>query len=79
MLRTPNMEGPTANSSLYVTLAHEYEFCKLESEIASRYLRLRWDQFHDVVVPHPTMKQRVGAFSRWPFSRRIDSPCTTLG
>ncbi|HZU45442.1 MAG TPA: methyltransferase domain-containing protein, partial [Terriglobales bacterium] len=27
LLRTPNMEGPTANSSLYVTLAHEYGFC----------------------------------------------------
>lgn len=26
MLRTPNMEGPCANSSLYVTLAHEYGF-----------------------------------------------------
>lgn len=25
-LRTPNMEGPTANSSYYVTLAHEYGF-----------------------------------------------------
>jgi hypothetical protein len=24
MLRTPNMESPCANSSLYVTLAHEY-------------------------------------------------------
>jgi 2-polyprenyl-3-methyl-5-hydroxy-6-metoxy-1,4-benzoquinol methylase len=26
MLRTPNMEAPCANSSLYVTLAHEYGF-----------------------------------------------------
>ena len=27
LLRTPNMEGPTPNSSLYVTLGHEYGFC----------------------------------------------------
>ena len=27
MLRTPNMEGPCANFSLYVSLAHEYGFC----------------------------------------------------
>jgi 2-polyprenyl-3-methyl-5-hydroxy-6-metoxy-1,4-benzoquinol methylase len=26
LLRTPNMEGPTPNSSLYVTFAHEYGF-----------------------------------------------------
>ena len=26
LLRTPNMEGPGANSSLYVTMSHEYGF-----------------------------------------------------
>jgi 2-polyprenyl-3-methyl-5-hydroxy-6-metoxy-1,4-benzoquinol methylase len=35
-LRTPNMEGPAANSAYYVTLAHEYGFAgsNLESLLA---------------------------------------------
>jgi 2-polyprenyl-3-methyl-5-hydroxy-6-metoxy-1,4-benzoquinol methylase len=67
MLRTPNMEGPTANSSLYVTLAHEYGFCGSNLKSLLDICGFDGIQFHDVVVRHPTMKQRVGAFLRWPF------------
>jgi 2-polyprenyl-3-methyl-5-hydroxy-6-metoxy-1,4-benzoquinol methylase len=67
LLRTPNMEGPTPNSSLYVTLAHEYGFCG--SNLTSLLDICCFDeiQFRDVEVRHPTFKQRVGALLRWPF------------
>src|SRR5271154_2557899 len=67
MLRTPNMEGPCANSSLYVTLAHEYGF-------SSGNLNSLLDVcgFDDICfhVPHtssPGFKQRLGRLIRWPF------------
>jgi 2-polyprenyl-3-methyl-5-hydroxy-6-metoxy-1,4-benzoquinol methylase len=67
LLRTPNMEGPTPNSSLYVTLAHEYGFCG--SNLKSLLDICGFDDvlFHDVPMLRPTIKQRVGAFLRWPF------------
>ena len=67
LLRTPNMEGPTPNSSLYVTLAHEYGFCG--SNLKSLLDICCFDdiRFHNVAVPHPTLRQRVGALLRWPF------------
>lgn len=69
LLRTPNMEGPTPNSSLYVTLAHEYGFCG--SNLQSLLDLCGFDdiQFHDVEMPHPTVRQRVGALLRWPYLR----------
>ena len=67
LLRTPNMEGPTPNSSLYVTLAHEYGFCG--SNLQSLLDVCGFDDivFHDVSVPKPTVKQRIGRLLRWPF------------
>jgi 2-polyprenyl-3-methyl-5-hydroxy-6-metoxy-1,4-benzoquinol methylase len=67
LLRTPNMEGPTPNSSLYVTLAHEYGFSG--SNLKSLLDICCFDdiQFHDVAAPHPTLRQRAGALLRWPF------------
>lgn len=67
LLRTPNMEGPAANSCLYVTLAHEYGFCG--SNLKSLLDICCFDEIHihDVSVPHPTLRQRVGSLLRWPF------------
>lgn len=66
MLRTPNMEGPTPNSSYYVTLAHEYGFCG--SNLKSLLDICGFDDitFHDPGVGLATTKQRVGALLRWP-------------
>jgi 2-polyprenyl-3-methyl-5-hydroxy-6-metoxy-1,4-benzoquinol methylase len=65
-LRTPNMEGPTPNSSLYVTLAHEYGFAG--SNLKSLLDICGFDDitFHNLPQNHPTLKQRVGALLRWP-------------
>ena len=67
LIRTPNMEGPTPNSSLYVTLAHEYGFCG--SNLKSLLDICCFDEirFHTAVVPRPTVRQRVGALLRWPY------------
>ena len=66
LLRTPNMEGPTPNSSLYVTLAHEYGF-------AGSNLKSLLDicGFDDITFQNPprnppTLKQRLGGLLRWP-------------
>jgi 2-polyprenyl-3-methyl-5-hydroxy-6-metoxy-1,4-benzoquinol methylase len=67
LLRTPNMEGPTPNSSLYVTLAHEYGFCGSNLMSLLDICRFEEIQFHNLGVPHPTVRQRVGALLRWPF------------
>lgn len=66
-LRTPNMEGPTPNSSLYVTLAHEYGFAG--SNLTSLLDICGFDdiQLHDVTVPASTFSQRLGSVVRKPF------------
>jgi hypothetical protein len=66
LLRTPNMEGPCANSWLYVTLSHEYGFAG--SNLMSL---LDICGFGDVRLltfrePSPSLKQRAGALLRWP-------------
>jgi len=66
LLRTPNMEGPCANSSFYVTLAHEYGFAG--SNLVSLLDNCGFDdvrliQFRDRA---PTLKQRLGNALRWP-------------
>jgi len=66
LLRTPNMEGPCANSSLYVTLSHEYGFAgaNLTSLLdICGFDDIRLVDFRDYA---PTLKQRVGAVLRWP-------------
>ena len=67
MLRTPNMEGPCANSSLYVTLAHEYGFSS--GNLASLLDICGFDEirFHEASIFHPSLKQRLGKVIRWPF------------
>ncbi len=67
LLRTPNMEGPTPNSSLYVTLAHEYGFCGSNLHSLLDICCIDDIQLHDVVVPQPTVRQRLGALIRWPY------------
>jgi 2-polyprenyl-3-methyl-5-hydroxy-6-metoxy-1,4-benzoquinol methylase len=69
MLRTPNMEGPCANSSFYVTLAHEYGFSS--GNLASLLDICGFDEihFHPLSIHHPNLKQRVGGFLRWPFTK----------
>jgi 2-polyprenyl-3-methyl-5-hydroxy-6-metoxy-1,4-benzoquinol methylase len=70
MLRTPNMEGPCANSSLYVTLAHEYGFSS--SNMNSLLDICGFDDicFH-APCPLPVgLKQRLGTLIRWPFLKQ---------
>ena len=67
MLRTPNMEGPTANSSLYVTLAHEYGFCGSNLKSLLDICCFDEIQFHSMTVPNATVRQRIGALFRWPY------------
>jgi 2-polyprenyl-3-methyl-5-hydroxy-6-metoxy-1,4-benzoquinol methylase len=66
LLRTPNMEGPCANSSLYVTLAHEYGFAG--SNLLSLLDICGFDDIRLVQFPGfaPTLKQRLGELLRWP-------------
>ena len=66
LLRTPNMEGPCANSSLYVTLSHEYGFAG--SNLVSLldlcgFDNIRLLNFRD---RNSTLKQRFGNVLRWP-------------
>jgi SAM-dependent methyltransferase len=69
MLRTPNMEGPCANSSLYVTLAHEYGFTSGNLESLLDICGFDEIRFHRMSTPHPSFKQRIGKFIRWPYLR----------
>ena len=63
-LRTPNMEGPTANSSLYVTLAHEYGFAG--ANLASLLDICGFDEvrFHSMRPEHRSLKQSIGNLVR---------------
>lgn len=67
LLRTPNMEGPSANSSLYVTLAHAYGFAG--SNLASLLDICGFDdiRFRQFPTFRPTLKQRLGMALRKPF------------
>ncbi len=67
MVRTPNMEGPCANSSLYVTLAHEYGFSS--GNLASLLDICGFDEirFHVPLAHPPGFKQRLGKLIRWPY------------
>jgi 2-polyprenyl-3-methyl-5-hydroxy-6-metoxy-1,4-benzoquinol methylase len=69
LLRTPNMEGPCANSSFYVTLAHEYGFSS--GNLSSLLDICGFDEicFHVASVRNPAFKQRVGRLLRWPFTK----------
>jgi 2-polyprenyl-3-methyl-5-hydroxy-6-metoxy-1,4-benzoquinol methylase len=67
LLRTPNMEGPTPNSSLYVTLAHEYGFCGSNLQSLLDICCFDDIRLHTVALSSPTIRQRVGAVLRWPW------------
>ena len=72
MLRTPNMEGPCANSCLYVTLAHEYGFSS--GNLASLLDICGFDaiRFHPSVGPSPGLKQKLGRLLRRPYLRESE-------
>lgn len=67
LLRTPNMEGPCANSSFHVTLSHEYGFAG--SNLISLLDICGFDEVQLIEFSdyQPTFKQRAGNFLRWPF------------
>jgi len=65
MLRTPNMEGPCANSSYYVTLAHEYGFSSSNLESLLDICGFDDIRFHRPNVFQPSLQQRVGMLARW--------------
>jgi 2-polyprenyl-3-methyl-5-hydroxy-6-metoxy-1,4-benzoquinol methylase len=67
MLRTPNMEGPCANSSLFVTLGHEYGFCGSNLESLLDICGFDKIHFHQIPVGRLTSKQRVGRAVSWLF------------
>jgi len=67
LLRTPNMEGPCATSSLYVTLAHEYGFSG--SNLKSLLDICGFDdiRIHSPAIYRSTFRQRMGRTLRWLF------------
>jgi SAM-dependent methyltransferase len=67
MLRTPNMEGPCANSSLYVTLAHEYGFSTGNLESLLDICGFDEIRFHKASALHSSFRQTIGKLIRWPF------------
>jgi len=66
MLRTPNMEGPCANSSFYVTLAHEYGFSSANMQSLLDICGFDEIRFHRASTPHSSLKHTVGKLLRWP-------------
>jgi 2-polyprenyl-3-methyl-5-hydroxy-6-metoxy-1,4-benzoquinol methylase len=66
VVRTPNMEGPCANSSLYVTLAHEYGFSGSNLKSLLHICGFDDIHFHRFRTHDPTMKQRIGELARRP-------------
>ena len=65
-LRTPNMEGPAANSCYYVTLTHEYGFSGANMDSLLNICGFENVEFLDLSRPSAT-KQHLGAMLRWPF------------
>jgi SAM-dependent methyltransferase len=66
-LRTPNMEGVCANSTFYVTLAHEYGFAG--SNLQSLLSICGFDdiRLHAPAYPARNLRQRIGSLVRWPY------------
>ncbi len=65
-LRTPNMEGPTPNSSYYVTLAHEYGFAGANLESLLHICGFDDIKFH-APPEAPTLKGKIGDIFRGVF------------
>lgn len=72
MLRTPNMESPCANSSYYVTLAHEYGFSASNLESLLDICGFDEIQFHPPTVFKPSGKQKVGNALRRVFLKESE-------
>jgi 2-polyprenyl-3-methyl-5-hydroxy-6-metoxy-1,4-benzoquinol methylase len=66
LLRTPNMEGPCANSSYYVTLAHEYGFTGANLSSLLSICNFNEIQFHQLSGSQRSFKQLAGELLRWP-------------
>jgi 2-polyprenyl-3-methyl-5-hydroxy-6-metoxy-1,4-benzoquinol methylase len=65
-LRTPNMEGPCANSTYYVTLAHEYGFSGANLKSLLSVCGFDDITFH-AHPPRKGLRQQFGAWMRWPY------------
>lgn len=65
-LRTPNMEGPCANSTYYVTLSHEYGFSGANLRSLLSVGGFDDIRFHPSCRPR-NMRQQFGSWLRWPF------------
>jgi hypothetical protein len=72
LLRTPNMEGPCANSSFYVTLAHEYGFSSGNLESLLDICGFDEICFHKPLALESTFKQTIGRLMRWPFLKQSE-------
>ena len=66
LLRTPNMEGPAANSSYYVTLGHEYGFAGSNLKSLLEICGFEDVEFHSTLAPS-SLKQKVGGLLRSVF------------
>ena len=66
-LKTPNMEGLCASSSMYVTLGHEYGFCGSNLESLLNICGFDDVMVHEFPAYAPTVKQKLGLLIRIPF------------
>ena len=64
LLRTPNMEGPCAHSTFYVTLAHEYGFSGANLQSLLDICGFDDIRLHRMRLFRPTLKQRAGNLAR---------------
>ena len=65
-LRTPNMEGPCANSTYYVTLSHEYGFTGANLRSLLSVGGFDDIRFHAPPAPRG-LRQQFGSLLRWPY------------
>ncbi len=63
LMRTPNMEGPAALSSYYVTLTHEYGFCASNLHSLLDLSGFEDISFHELKSPK-NFKQQIGTILR---------------
>ncbi len=64
-LRCPNMEGPCALSSMYVTLGHEYGFTGSNLSSLLSLCNFEGIEFHRFRDPMPGARRLLGSFLRW--------------
>jgi 2-polyprenyl-3-methyl-5-hydroxy-6-metoxy-1,4-benzoquinol methylase len=66
LLRMQNMEGPCANSSFFVTLAHEYGFTRSNLTSLLSICNFEEIRFHQLSGSTRFPKQLAGQLLRWP-------------